>query len=114
MATFVYCPDHPEASEWGHVEKWKAQRWFAEHNPPTKRSNMPCPRYMSDITPFVSPITREVISSRSQLARHNRANGVRQCGDVSTQALIEYIDKQHAEASAPQEGVDFSWTKFEM
>lgn len=33
MATYVYCPDHPEASENGHVEKSKAQEWNYYNNP---------------------------------------------------------------------------------
>lgn len=36
---------------------------------------------MGDIQPFVSPIDRTEISSRSQLREHERKHGVRQCGN---------------------------------
>ena len=77
----------------------------------SKRSDLPSPRVMSDIQPFVSPVTREVISSRSSLERHNRANGVRQCGEVDPQAWVKHVEQErHIPA---QEGISFEWTKFE-
>jgi len=38
---------------------------------------------MEDIKPFVSPITREVISTRPQLERHNKQHGVTNSADYS-------------------------------
>jgi hypothetical protein len=39
------------------------------------------PMVMGDIKPFVSPIDRSVISSRSELRAHEQKHGVRQCGN---------------------------------
>lgn len=36
---------------------------------------------LSDVEPFVSPIDRTVISSRSQIREHERVHGVRQVGN---------------------------------
>jgi hypothetical protein len=40
---------------------------------------------IADITPFLSPVTGEVISSRSQLREHNRVNGVTNTADYGPQ-----------------------------
>lgn len=39
---------------------------------------------MPDVSPFVSPIDRSEITSRSQLREHERRHGVRQCGELKT------------------------------
>lgn len=41
------------------------------------------PTFVPDIAPFVSPIDRSEITSRSQLREHERRHGVRQCGELS-------------------------------
>lgn len=41
------------------------------------------PHIQSDIEPFISPVTRELISSRSQLRRHNKQHGVTDSRDYS-------------------------------
>ena len=38
---------------------------------------------LEDIKPFKSPVTGEIISSRSQLRQHNRENGVTNSADYS-------------------------------
>lgn len=38
------------------------------------------PTFVPDIAPFLSPVDRTVISSRSQLREHERRHGVRQVG----------------------------------
>ena len=40
--------------------------------------------FMPDITEFVSPVSRELITSRSQLREHNKKNNVVQCGELKT------------------------------
>jgi hypothetical protein len=80
----------------------------------SRRSDLAAPMVMSDIKPFVSPVTSEVISSRSQLERHNRVNGVRQCGDVSPKAMVEHIKSEHEKRRKPAEGIQFEWTRFQV
>ena len=48
---------------------------------------------------FVSPITREVISSRAQLARHNKTHGVTNSADYSG----GYIERKANERNAAGE-----------
>ena len=48
---------------------------------------------IEDIEPFVSPITGEVISSRSQLRQHNKAHGVTDSRDYSA----NYFEKKARE-----------------
>lgn len=42
---------------------------------------------MGDIEPFISPITKEVISGRRKLRAHMREHGVTNIGDYSTDTL---------------------------
>lgn len=39
---------------------------------------------ISDVAPFISPIDRSLISSRSQVREHERIHGVRQIGNDYT------------------------------
>lgn len=40
------------------------------------------PYYMADITPFRSPLSGRVLSSRKQVQHEERGYGVRQCGEL--------------------------------
>ena len=44
---------------------------------------------MPDIEPFISPITKKVITSRSQLRRHNKQHGVTDSRDYSEATLLK-------------------------
>lgn len=50
----------------------------------SRRSHLPAPYLMGDITPFVSPIDGSEITSRSQLRAHEQTHGVRQCGELKS------------------------------
>jgi hypothetical protein len=78
---------------------------------PFKRSDLASPTVMADITPFVSPVTKEVISSRTTLARHNRTNGVRQCGEIDGKAWTDHLTAEHKKRNQPIKGVSFEWSK---
>ena len=41
------------------------------------------PMVIGPLEPFISPVTGEEITSRAQLARHNRANGITNSQDYS-------------------------------
>jgi len=47
------------------------------------------PIIQNDIEPFVSPITRKLITSRSQLRRHNQIHGVTDSRDYSHEFLMK-------------------------
>ena len=47
---------------------------------PNRRSFM----FMPDITPFVSPLSGEELTSRSQVRDHERQYEVRQCGELTS------------------------------
>lgn len=66
---------------------------------PSKRANIGCPVVMSDITPFVSPIDGDEITSRSKLRAHEHKHGVRQNGDFKKGEIIAKM-KKRAEADA--------------
>jgi|TARA_R110000851_G_scaffold188171_2_gene338159 hypothetical protein len=57
------------------------------------------PMVMKPLKDFVSPITREVISSRSQLAQHNKKHGVTNSADYSG----GYIENRAKERNAAGE-----------
>lgn len=66
--------------------KWKPERKKAKDKfDYAKRMN-----FMPDIQPFVSRATEKAveITSRSQLARYERSNGIRQCGDFKPGEVI--------------------------
>lgn len=50
-----------------------------------------------DIEPFVSPITKEVINSRSQLRAHMKEHGVTNIQDYSTETLKKNNFRRNAE-----------------
>lgn len=47
------------------------------------------PMIMGDIEPFISPITKKPITSRSQLRRHNKIHGVTDSRDYSPATLLK-------------------------
>ena len=53
---------------------------------------------MGDIEPFVSPITKELVSSRSQLRQHNRDHGVTDSRDYSSEFMLDRANKRAAAA----------------
>jgi len=57
----------------------------------TYQSN--APMIMGDIEPFISPITKRPVTSRSQLRRHNQIHGVTDSRDYSQ----EFIQKRNRE-----------------
>lgn len=69
---FLYRPGHPAADELGFVPIEIA-------GPPMVNSRGV--QVMSDIEPFVSPIDKTEITSRSQLREHERMHGVKQIGN---------------------------------
>lgn len=116
MAIYIYCPDHPEASDFGHVEKHKALEWRSKNVPESKRSNMPCPRtIMPDLNVaypeggFRSPIDDTWISSRSQLREHNARHGVFQSGDIRGHQIRENMKKHMRYDPSLIGSKDFSW-----
>ncbi len=58
---------------------------------------------------FVSPVTGEYITSRSQLARHNRANNCRQAGDFKPRELIGKEDSRVERTRQKAKGASFEW-----
>jgi hypothetical protein len=84
-----------------------------------QRSDIPSPRVMSDLSSvypeggFKSPVDGTFITSRSQLAAHNRRHGVRQCGECDPKAWTDHVTKEHQKRLAePTPGVNFEWSKF--
>jgi hypothetical protein len=69
---YLYRPGHPAADELGFVEASMA-------GPAVKNSKGY--QVMSDIEPFISPIDKTEITSRSHLREHEKAHGVKQIGD---------------------------------
>ncbi len=68
-----------------YQDNYKLIDWSVKspHEPVVKRATKvgKAPTFMPDIAPFVSPITKREISSRSQLREHNKAHGVFQVGN---------------------------------
>lgn len=83
---------------------------------PDRRSALQGPYLMGDIKPFVSVAGHkpELITSRSQLARHERSNNIRQVGNDLKGKIIE---REQRRVNAPIEAakkvrgvkVDVSW-----
>ena len=69
---YLYRPGHPQADEFNFVR--------AEIAGPLMR-NVKSVQVLSDVAPFVSPIDKSVISSRSHLREHEKRHGVRQLGN---------------------------------
>jgi len=79
--------------------------------------------FVPDIREFVANATDKVvlISSRSQLARYERANNIRQCGDFKTgeiaQRRTKKIDREYKEAVKaaglrPEQVKPLTWSDF--
>lgn len=64
------------------------------------------PTVIGDIKPFIEPIHRTVISSRSQLREFERANGVRQCGEMNK--LSDYSPPREVNTD-PRVKVNLKW-----
>ena len=64
-----------------------------EYVPPSSKQHL----IMRDIKPFVSPIDGEVITTRPQLARHNREHGVTNSADYSPEYLKNVRDSREKE-----------------
>lgn len=62
--------------DWGAHKDWKPARKTQE------TGGQSAPYFLPDIKPFQSPIDYSEITSRSQLAEHERRYGVRQCGEL--------------------------------
>lgn len=58
------------------------------------------PTIQSDIEPFVSPITQKLITSRSQLRKHNAEHGVTDTRDYSS----AHFEKAHHQREAERLG----------
>lgn len=79
-----------------------------------RAENVPIPYFLSDIEPFISVATKDTveITSRSQLRAYERANGIKQCGELKGKIVPEQ-KKRIAEASyvSPEDkkAADFKW-----
>lgn len=84
----------------------------AEHS--DKRSDLPSPAFMPDIKPFLAVSTRkpEWITSRTELARYERSNGLKQAGDIKPGEIAAENNRKHAELIKKSKGVDHGWTDF--
>lgn len=90
--------------------------------PPRKRTNfkrarsdLPCPTFMADITPFVNVATRDggEITSRSQLREFEKRSGMRQVGnDFEPGSIAKEREAQKAEWQRLASTVDHGWTDF--
>jgi hypothetical protein len=97
MPVFVYCPEHPEASEHGHVEKSKALDFLAA-NAPKKAPNvisdtMPETRHMAD---------GKYYSSKSEFRKATRSAGCVEVGNdvaplVQPRKTVELDRRQRRE-----------------
>lgn len=71
----------------------KTGRWIKDR---VKKTKAPIAGafFMPDIKPFVANATDKPveITSRSQLARYERANQIRQCGDYRTGEMISRVN----------------------
>ncbi len=79
-----------------------------------RAENVSIPHFISDIEPFVSIATRDTveITSRSQLRAYERANNIRQCGDLKGKVIPEQKKRIEAEtyiSEADKQSVDFKW-----
>ena len=69
----------------------KTGRWVKERKKPADKFDYAQRmNFMPDIAPFVSRATEKTveITSRSQLRRYERSNGIRQCGDFRPGEVI--------------------------
>lgn len=85
-ATYVYCP--------------KARKVVPKGTEYDEHDDRKGPMVIGPLTPFMSPITGEEITSREQLKRHNRAHGVTNAADYSP----EWFEKKAKERQAVLNG----------
>jgi hypothetical protein len=69
---YIYRPGHPEADEFNFVRADLVG---------TTEKHGTAPNVISDVEPFVSPVDKTVITSRSQIREHEKKHGVRQIGN---------------------------------
>jgi len=78
-----------------------------------KRSDLPCPYVVPDITPFQNVATREggEITSRSQLREFERRHNLRQVGDdIKPGEIARENERKKRELEDLAKGVDHGWT----
>ena len=85
ITTMVYCHKKKKMVD-------KGTEW--------REAEVSSPMIIGPLKPFISPITREEITSREQLRRHNREHGVTNLQDYSQ----EYIDSRAKERVARMQG----------
>jgi len=91
-------------------------------SPPKQRTNLQAkrstavasPYFLADIEPFVSIATRDTveITSRSQLREYERANGIKQCGELKGKLVPEQkkrIAKETYVSPEDLKAADFKW-----
>ena len=66
-----------ETKTWVPSEEYYAKK-------AAKRGTRQSFMFMPDITPFVSPLSGEELTSRSQVREQERQYGVRQCGELTS------------------------------
>lgn len=89
--------------------KWKPDRSRKNAN------RVVAPSVMPDIQPFVANASDkpQLITSRSQLGRYERSNGIRQAGDFKPGEIIERRKKKVARERADAIGAaPVAWTDF--
>jgi hypothetical protein len=85
-----------------------------------KRSSLPCPQYMPDIRPFVSPVgdwgepnskrkQPEVISSRKHLRDHVRAYDLIEAGNIKPGSIVKRNVAKKAALEEKAKGVTIEW-----
>jgi hypothetical protein len=83
-----------------------------DHNQTARKSG---PFFMPDLNSaykeggFTSPIDGQFITSRSQLAEHNRKHGVRQNGDFRSSELVNKENARVEKIRRASENKDFKW-----
>ena len=102
-----------------HLRRMRQRHLDQQQHFQGQRSDLPSPRVMGDLSSiypeggFKSSVDGTFITSRSQLAAHNKKHGVRQCGEVDPKAWTDHITKEHERRKAePTPGVSFEWSKF--
>lgn len=79
-----------------------------------RAENVSIPYFLSDIEPFISIATRDTveITSRSQLRAYERANNIRQCGELKGKIIPEQkarMEKLSYVSPEDKKAADFKW-----
>lgn len=91
---YLYCPDHPEASEHGHVEAWKAHAWKGA------QASSPAPHYISDIMPETRHMADgQLYTSKSQFRKTTKAYG---CVEIGNELPTMNKPRPHVELNPRQ------------